>query len=80
MEILAVSAMPDVRDRLTALGFSVDYLGPIRFGARMAEDHAAYKKVIENAGLALKWRRYDADGGTSLWTTRVRYPILSLGS
>lgn len=52
--VASISAMPDVRGRLTALGFSIDYLDTGRFGALIAGDHAAYGRIIENAGLAAK--------------------------
>jgi tripartite-type tricarboxylate transporter receptor subunit TctC len=46
--------MPDVRRRLTELGFEIDYQDSDKFRAQIAGDFARYGKAINDAGIAAK--------------------------
>jgi tripartite-type tricarboxylate transporter receptor subunit TctC len=49
-----VTGLPDVQQRLAALGFILDYTDGKTFGALVAADHVKYGKVIQDAGIAPK--------------------------
>jgi tripartite-type tricarboxylate transporter receptor subunit TctC len=49
-----ISEMPDVRRRLTELGFEIDYQDSDKFRAQIAGDFARYGKAINDAGIAAK--------------------------
>ena len=49
-----ISEMPDVRKRLTELGFEIVYQDPEKFRGQIASDFARYGKIIDEAGIAAK--------------------------
>ena len=46
-----VIALPDVQQRMSTLGFNLDYLDSDRFHARIVMDHQRYGAIIREAGI-----------------------------
>jgi tripartite-type tricarboxylate transporter receptor subunit TctC len=51
-EIAAILAMPDVRDKILALGFEPSGITPTEFDAYIKAEIAKWRRVIEKAGIA----------------------------
>jgi tripartite-type tricarboxylate transporter receptor subunit TctC len=49
--IATVDAMPDVRQKLTPLGYNLEYFDAKQFAKTIADDYARYGKVIRDAGI-----------------------------
>ena len=43
--------LPDLQQRMSALGFNLDYLDSDQFRERIAMDHHRYGVIIRNAGI-----------------------------
>lgn len=50
-EVAEIDKTPDVRAKMTPLGYQLDYLDSARFAEKIAHDHARYGKVIRDAGI-----------------------------
>ena len=46
-----VMRLPDLQQRMSALGFNLDYLDSDQFRERIAMDHHRYGVIIRNAGI-----------------------------
>jgi tripartite-type tricarboxylate transporter receptor subunit TctC len=53
-DIVSALSMPDVRERLTALGFSPDGSGPEPFGARIRSEMKKWDQVIREAKIKIE--------------------------
>jgi tripartite-type tricarboxylate transporter receptor subunit TctC len=50
----AITQLPEMQARMTALGFTIDYADSAAFGRLIAADHVRYGKVIREAGITPK--------------------------
>jgi tripartite-type tricarboxylate transporter receptor subunit TctC len=50
--LAAIDKMPEVRQKVSPLGYDLDYLDSWRFGDKVAADYGRYGKVIRDAGIA----------------------------
>ncbi len=49
--LAAIGRMPQLRQKLTPLGYDLDYLDSWRFGDKLAADYGRYGRVIREAGI-----------------------------
>jgi tripartite-type tricarboxylate transporter receptor subunit TctC len=53
-EIRAITALPDVKERMKKIGFETVYAPSSEFRKVIADDHARYGKAVQQAGIAPK--------------------------